>query len=43
MIKHQGHQFGHLGLIMIIWKEDVAQSNGNILGYFLKQIYYIFT
>ncbi len=31
-------------LIMIFWKDEVAQNNGNFLGYFLvKQIYYIFT
>ena len=31
-------------LIMIFWKDEVAQRNGDILGYFLlKQIYYIFT
>ncbi len=31
-------------LIMIIWKDEVAQRNGDILGYFLfKQINYIFT
>ncbi len=29
---------------MIFWKDGVAQSNGDILGYFLfKQIYYILT
>jgi hypothetical protein len=29
---------------MIFGEDEVAQSNGNILGYFLfKQIYYIFT
>ncbi len=47
----QGDQigdFGQLGyfwkLIMIIWKDEVAQRNGNILGYFLlRRIYYIFT
>ncbi len=28
---------------MVFWKYELAQSNGNILGYFLfKQIYYIF-
>jgi hypothetical protein len=28
----------------MFWKDEVAQNNGNILGYFLfKQIYYIFT
>jgi hypothetical protein len=26
------------------WKDEVAQNNGDIVGYFLfKQIYYIFT
>jgi hypothetical protein len=31
-------------LIMIFWKDEVAQNNGNFWGYFLfKQIYYIFT
>ncbi len=31
-------------LIMIFWKDEVAQINGDFLGYFLfKQIYYIFT
>jgi hypothetical protein len=31
-------------LIVIFWKDEVAQSNVAILGYFLfKQIYYIFT
>ncbi len=30
--------------IIIFWKDEVAQNNGNILGYSLfKQIYYIFT
>jgi len=30
--------------IMIFWKDEVAQNNGEIFGYFLlKQIYYIFT
>ncbi len=29
-------------LIMIFWKDEVAQNNGNYLGYILfKQIYYI--
>jgi len=29
---------------MIFWKDEVAQNNGDFLGYFLfKQIYYIFT
>ncbi len=29
---------------MIFWKDEVAQSNGDILVYFLfKQMYYIFT
>ncbi len=29
---------------MIIWKDEVAQRNGDILGYVLiKQIYCIFT
>jgi hypothetical protein len=29
---------------MIFWKDEVAQNNGNFLGYFLfKQINYIFT
>ncbi len=31
-------------LIMIFWKDEVAQNNGDFLGNFLiKQIYYIFT
>ncbi len=31
-------------LIMISWKDEVAQNNGDFLGYFLlKPIYYIFT
>ncbi len=31
-------------LIMIFWKDEVAQNDGNFLGNFLiKQIYYIFT
>jgi len=31
-------------LIMIFWKDEVAQNNGDFLGDFLyKQIYYIFT
>ncbi len=30
-------------LNMIFWKDEVAQNNGDFLGYFLlKQIYYIF-
>jgi len=37
-------QFGYFWrLIMIFWKDKVDQSDGNILGYFLKQIYYNFT
>jgi len=29
---------------MMFWKDEVAQNNGDFLGYFLfKQIYYIFT
>jgi hypothetical protein len=31
-------------LIMIFWKDEVAQNNGNFWGYFLfKQMYNIFT
>jgi len=31
-------------LIMIFWKDEVAQNNGDFLSYFLfKEIYYIFT
>jgi len=31
-------------LIVIFWKDEVAQNNEDFLGYFLfKQIYYIFT
>jgi hypothetical protein len=31
-------------LIMIFWKDEVAQNNDSFLGYFLfKRIYYIFT
>jgi hypothetical protein len=39
------HQLGYFWrLIMIFWKDEVAQRNGNILGYFLQlQINYIFT
>jgi hypothetical protein len=39
------HQLGYFWrLIIIFWKDKVAQNNGVILGYFLfKQIYYIFT
>jgi hypothetical protein len=39
------HQLGYFWkLIVIFWKDEVAQNNGNFLGYFLfKQIYYIFT
>ncbi len=41
-------QFFQLGciwrLIMIFWKDKVAQNIGNFLGYFLfQQIYYTFT
>ncbi len=45
----QNGQFFHtLGyfwrLIMVFWKDEVAQSNDNSLGYSLfKHIYYIFT
>ncbi len=48
----QGDQIGRffcqLGyfwrLIMIFWKDEVAQNNGDFLGKFLlKEIYYIFT
>jgi hypothetical protein len=37
------HQLGYLWrLIMIFWKDEVAQNNGNFWGYFLfKQIYFI--
>ncbi len=29
---------------MIFWKDEVAQNNGNYLGYIVfKQIYYIWT
>ncbi len=39
------HQLGYFWkLIMIFWKDEVAQNNSDFLGYFLfKQIYYIFT
>jgi hypothetical protein len=38
------HQLGYFWrLIMIFWEDEVAQYNGDFLGYFLfKQIYYIF-
>jgi hypothetical protein len=38
------HQLGYFWrLIMIFWKDEVAQRNGDILGYFLhKHIFYIF-
>jgi hypothetical protein len=47
----QGDQIGNFlpsGLLLEVhydfWKDEVAQNNGNILGYFLFwQIYYIFT
>ncbi len=30
--------------LWFFWKDEVAQNNGDILGYFLfEQIYYIFT
>ncbi len=33
-----------LAAYMIFWKDEVAQNNGDIWGYFMfKQIYYIFT
>ncbi len=47
----QGDQIGKIlpigyfwRLIMIFWKDEVGQNNGDFLSYFLfKQIYYIFT
>ncbi len=33
-----------MNFIMIFWKDEVAQNDGDFWGYFLfKQIYYIFT
>ncbi len=38
-------QLGYFwNLILIFWKDEVAESNGNILGYFwFKQMYCNFT
>jgi len=40
----QGDRLDNILPVGIFRKDEVAQRNGNILGYFLhKQIYYIFT
>jgi hypothetical protein len=43
---HQGDRIGQFlaNWVLLFWKDDVAQRNGDIYGYvLLKQIYYIST